>query len=60
MSNVVDEPKVASPHVDFTNLFHITKTNPNTLNHLTPGEFDGFQHYPVDVKCKRAMTWWRT
>jgi hypothetical protein len=50
MLNVVNEPKVVSPHVDFTYLFHTTKTNPNTLNHLLPGELDGFQHYPVDAK----------
>jgi hypothetical protein len=38
------EPQVLSSHVDLKHVFHIIKTNSNTLKHLVSKEIDKFHH----------------
>jgi hypothetical protein len=44
--------------MDSKNLFHITQTNLNTLKNPVLKKLNGFRHYPINVNCKCALSWW--
>jgi len=45
--------------VDFKDLFHIVKTNLNTLKHFMSRKLNKFCHYPLNVNRKCALSWWQ-
>jgi hypothetical protein len=59
MLNAIEEPQVLGSQVDSKDLFHIVKTNPNKFKHFMSRKLNKFCHYPLNVNCKCALSWWQ-